>query len=87
MRPLDLHSEPQEQNMEDEWEINPTQVTIEDPLGEGAFGEVYKGYLKGPLGNCFLKPEHRSAVIVPVAVKLLKGNIRLMVQSISFLYT
>ena len=57
----------------DEWEVPPSCVTIDDKLGEGAFGEVYKGYLKGPLDNNKLKPEYRNSVFIAVAIKLLKG--------------
>ncbi len=73
--------------MEDEWEVSPSSVTIEDPLGEGAFGEVYKGLLKGPLTNSKLKPAYRNMVIVSVAIKLLKGkhNLKKPVKNIPFL--
>lgn len=64
----------QETLIDDDWEITPSSVTIDDLLGEGAFGEVYKGYLKGPLTHSKLKPEYRNAVIIPVAIKLLKGR-------------
>ena len=47
---------------------------MEDPLGEGAFGEVYKGVVKGPLTCSRLKPTLRNAICVPVAIKLLKGE-------------
>lgn len=58
----------------DEWEIPPSEVIIEDPLGEGAFGEVYKGVVKGPLTCSHLKPTLRNAICTPVAIKLLKGE-------------
>ena len=58
----------------DEWELCPTDITVDDLLGEGAFGEVYKGFLKGPLSNTRVKPEYRNLLHIPVAIKLLKGN-------------
>ncbi len=61
--------------MKDEWELCPTDITISDMLGEGAFGEVYKGHLKGPIANPRIKPEYRNSLHIPVAIKLLKGMI------------
>jgi len=57
----------------DEWEISPSDITVDDKLGEGAFGEVYRGSLKGPLINNKVKPEFRNSLFLPVAIKLLKG--------------
>ena len=58
----------------DEWEIPPTEVIMEDCLGEGAFGEVYKGVVKGPIKCNRVMPSLRNAIAVPVAVKVLKGE-------------
>ena len=48
---------------------------MEDSLGEGAFGEVYKGVVKGPISCSKVRPSLRNAIAVPVAIKLLKGEI------------
>ena len=58
----------------DEWEISPTEIIMEDSLGEGAFGEVYKAIVKGPLRSTKLRPNLRNGIAVPVAIKLLKGT-------------
>ena len=57
----------------DDWELSPTNILIGDPLGEGAFGLVYKGDLKGPVKCSKVKPAYRKAVLVSIAIKLLKG--------------
>ena len=62
-----------EVGLEDEWELYPSDVTMGSMLGEGAFGLVYKGYLKGPLTNTKVKPEFRNQIHIPIAMKLLKG--------------
>ena len=52
----------------DKWEIPPCFVTIDGKLGEGEFGEVFKGMIHCELQNrtaCQQKPQ--------VAIKLLKG--------------
>lgn len=46
------------------WEIQPHRLVLQSLLGEGAFGLVRKGWLKELKGNTLL----------PVAVKMLKGN-------------
>ncbi len=58
----------------DEWEISASEIIIEDSLGEGAFGEVYKGVVKGPIRCTRVPPSLRNAIAVPVAIKLLKGT-------------
>ncbi len=58
----------------DEWEISASEIIIEDSLGEGAFGEVYKGVVKGPIRCTRVQPSLRNAIAVPVAIKLLKGT-------------
>ena len=66
-------------SLSDEWELSPSDVTVDKLLGEGAFGEVYSGYLKGPLANNKVKPEFRNALHLPVAIKLLKGNTLILI--------
>ena len=56
----------------DEWEISTDDVIVEQLLGEGAFGEVYKGVIRGPLENPKISIVLRQAIGVPVAIKLLK---------------
>ena len=59
----------------DDWEVSPSDIVVDESLGEGAFGEVYKGFLKGPLTCNKVKPSYRNAVHVGVAIKLLKGRV------------
>ena len=56
----------------DEWEIPRNEVIIEDCLGEGAFGEVYKGIVKCPIINPKVHSSAKNAFCTPVAIKLLK---------------
>ena len=56
----------------DEWEIPASEVIMEKPLGEGAFGEVYKGVVKCPIVNPKVRPLVENALCTSVAIKLLK---------------
>ena len=62
----------------DEWEIPPSQVIVEDSIGEGAFGEVMKGTVKGPLSNLKVPRALKSAICIPVAIKMLKRKFKLV---------
>jgi len=56
--------------MEDEWEIPPVTIVTEKQLGEGCFGQVYKGFVRGPIpGSRTMK----DCIHATVAVKYLKG--------------
>ena len=55
----------------DEWEISTDDVIVDQLLGEGAFGEVYKGLVRGPLENPKIPANLSQAFDVPVAIKLL----------------
>ena len=58
--------------LNDEWEMPANEVLIEDCLGEGAFGEVYKGIVKCPIINPKVRSSVKNAFCTPVAIKLLK---------------
>ena len=53
----------------EDWELHPCQIIVEENLGQGGFGEVYQGTIRGGVGlyksNC---PQ-----IMRVAVKVLRG--------------
>ena len=53
-----------------DWELDPDAVVMQNLLGTGNFGEVYKAALSGPVSV----PGYTSQeVMAPVAVKLLQG--------------
>ena len=54
----------------DEWEIDPDAVVMQNLLGTGNFGEVYKAIISEPI----TVPGYTSQMaMTPVAVKLLQG--------------
>ena len=55
----------------DEWEIPVGSVIVEDKFGEGCFGEVHKGVVKGPLPSTRTM---KSNICVAVAIKMLKSR-------------
>ena len=59
----------------DEWEIPAGQVIIENRLGEGCFGEVYQGTIKGPINNSKIQASLKNTICPVVAIKLLKGEL------------
>ena len=77
---MDLHTHPggltgtfsDKRSILDEWEISTNDIIVDQLLGRGAFGEVYKGVIRGPLENPKISIVLRQAIGVPVAIKLLK---------------
>ena len=67
-RSTTLHASPRPDN----WEIPATEIIMEDPLGEGAHGEVYKGVIKCPIVNPKVPSSMKNSICTPVAIKLLK---------------
>lgn len=53
----------------DKWEIPASKIILEEMLGEGCFGEVHRGIVKGPLPNSHMM---KSAICKTVAIKFLK---------------
>ena len=53
----------------DGWEIPSASIILEEQLGEGCFGEVHRGVVKGPLPTTHMM---KSAICKTVAVKFLK---------------
>ena len=56
----------------DDWEIPACNVIMEQQLGEGCFGQVFKGVVKGPISNPKVQPSLKNAICVNVAIKMLK---------------
>ena len=55
--------------MVDQWEIPVNKVIIETKFGEGCFGEVHKGFVRGPIHN---SPTMKGSICIAVAIKTLK---------------
>ena len=53
----------------DGWEIPAGSIILEEQLGEGCFGEVHRGVVKGPLPNTYMM---KTTICKTVAVKFLK---------------
>ena len=53
----------------DKWEIPASSIILEERLGEGCFGEVHRGVVKGPLPSTHMM---KSAICKTVAIKFLK---------------
>ena len=70
----------------DAWEIPPDQVIIEEQLGEGCFGEVYKGTVQGPITNPMLQSAFKNKLYQTVAIKLLKGQLSIGTYMIMLFY-
>ena len=62
----------------DSWELNPDSITMENLLGEGSFGQVYKGVLRGPIRT----PGYEANTSLTVAVKLLASEFSTCVCSV-----
>lgn len=68
----------------DHWEVDGDLVTLENEIGEGTFGKVYKGTLIKPASSLpqrfFLKPWRKTAKTISgretyvVAVKMLHSE-------------
>ena len=55
----------------DQWEIPVNKVIIETKFGEGCFGEVHKGFVRGPIPN---SPTMKGSICIAVAIKTLKSK-------------
>ena len=65
----------------DEWEILPTGITLNEKIGEGAFGAIFSAFVDFKIieKSKYVKQQGMSAVLgdknCKVVVKLLKGKI------------
>ncbi len=88
---LDLGSYPVEPSghkapLLDEWEVPATELVVDHKLGEGEFGEVYKGAIRGPLRNPKISSLLRQSIGVPVAIKFLKCEYEINPWTSGYLY-
>ena len=70
--------------MLDEWEVPAGQVIIENRLGEGCFGEVYQGMIKGHITNPKIQTSLKNTICPVVAIKLLKSIQKLIILCLGF---
>ncbi len=68
--PMDLFHE---QEIVDEWEIPVESVIVESKFGEGCFGEVHRGIVRGPLPSTRAM---KTNICISVAIKMLKSKKR-----------
>ena len=56
----------------DDWELPSTNIllTEEEPLGEGCFGMVHRGVVKGPILHSRMM---KNTICMNVAIKFLKS--------------
>ena len=54
----------------EDWELHPCQIIVEDKLGQGVFGDVYQGTIRGGVGVY----KSNGPQIMRVAVKILRGT-------------
>lgn len=75
--------------MIDHWEVDSQSLTLEEELGEGAFGKVYRGILKelntlphlpSVIVNAMKKSTSKESKEFIVAVKMLHGEHKIMRQ-------
>ena len=59
--------------LEDGWEIPSDHIILEEEIGEGCFGMVHKGIVKGPLPGCVTM---KTDYCRKVAIKLLKRTLQ-----------
>ena len=55
----------------DEWEIPVGAVIVESKFGEGCFGEVHRGVVRGPIQST---RSMKTNICVAVAIKMLKSK-------------
>ena len=58
--------------MLDKWEIPACDVIISNRLGEGYFGAVHRGVIKGPINNPKIPASLKNMLCPTVAIKFLK---------------
>lgn len=64
----------------DEWEIPVGSVIVDTKFGEGCFGEVHRGVVRGPLPSTRTM---KSNICVTVAIKMLKSESECFVDLLS----
>ena len=58
------------QKSAEDWELHPCQIVVENKLGQGGFGDVYQGTIRGGVGIY----KSNGPQIMRVAVKILRGK-------------
>ena len=68
-----FHDKVEDHNLRlDEWEVPASCIIMEKKLGEGAFGEVYRGIVRGDFNSPRFSAHFQHKKRPFVAVKLLK---------------
>ena len=65
----------------DRWEISSKDIITKDLLGEGVFGEVYRGIIKCPIVNPKVwSSDTKKTIYTPVAIKRLKRKLHALTK-------